>query len=428
MRSVEVLVVGAGASGMMAAITAARGGRRVLVLEKKNRPGKKLLATGNGRCNYTNQRQAPECYRSTCPGRAWEIVGSFDGERTVAWFREIGVLPGNRQGYLYPASYQAAAVLCSLEREMDRLGIEIHNEESVERIERKRNFKGEWEEGFVAVTSHGKYLAGKVIVSTGGMASPVHGSTGDGYRLVKPFSLEMVPIFPALCSLVTEKSVAKRWAGNRVQGKVVLVADGEVLAEDRGEIQLVSQGISGIPVFQVSRYAAMALAEKRRVVLYLDSMTDWDREEVLAELRRRIRRDGTQSVGDLLEGMLPDKFSGVLARESGLELSAMAGKISSESLEKLVENIKNFPVEILGVSGFEKAQTTAGGISLEEIDPPTMEVKKVPGLYLTGELLDVDGICGGYNLQWAWTTGYLAGKAAAGERDEMASGRKGSGR
>jgi len=418
MRSVEVLVVGAGASGMMAAITAAREGSRVLVLEKMNRPGKKLLATGNGRCNFTNQRQVPECYRSRCPGRAWEIVRSFDEERTVAWFREIGVLPGNRQGCLYPASFQAAAVLRSLEREMERLGIEVHREERVEGIERKRNYKGEWGAGYVVLTSRGKYLAGKVIISTGGMASPVHGSTGDGYGLVKPFSLGMVPIFPALCSLVTEKSMAKRWAGNRVQGKVSLVADGKLLAEDRGEIQLVSQGISGIPVFQVSRYAASALAEQRRVVLYLDSMTDWGRGEVLGELNRRIRRDGNQSVGDLLEGMLPDKFSGVLVRKSGLELSAEAGKIPTEAVEDLADHIKDFPVEILGVSGFEKAQATAGGISLEEIDSRTMEAKKAPGMYLTGELLDVDGICGGYNLQWAWTTGYLAGRAAAGGKDE----------
>ncbi len=414
MRSVEVLVVGAGASGMMAGIMAARGGRRVLLVEKKERPGKKLLATGNGRCNYTNQRQEPWCYRSQSPERAWEILQSFDPERTVAWFREIGILPGNRQGYLYPASFQAASLLRALEREMDRLGVALHREESVERIERRRNFKGTWEEGYVVVTDRGKYLAEKVIVSTGGMASPAHGSTGDGYGFLEQFSLEMVPLHPALCSLVTEKAIAKRWAGNRVQGKVSLMAEGTLLAQDRGEIQLVSQGISGIPVFQVSRYAASALAEGRRVTLCLDSMPDWDGEKLLAELKRRIRWNGSQSAGDLLEGMLPDRLSGVLIRGSGLSCSDRAEEISEDGLERLAGRIKNYEMDILGVAGFEKAQTTAGGISLSEVDPGTMEVVKAPGIYLTGELLDVDGICGGYNLQWAWTTGYLAGRGAAG--------------
>lgn len=414
MRSVEVLVVGAGASGMMAGITAARGGCRVLLVEKKDRPGKKLLATGNGRCNYTNEHQEPGCYRSQSPERAWEILQSFDEERTVAWFREIGILPGNRRGYLYPASFQASSLLRSMERELERLGVAIHKEESVQRIERRRNVKGAREEGYVVVTDRGKYLAERVIVSTGGMASPAHGSTGDGYRFLEPFSLEMVPVYPALCSLVTEKSMAGRWAGNRVQGEVSLMADGKLLARDRGEIQLVSRGISGIPVFQVSRYAACALGEKRRVTLCLDSMPDWEEGEVFAELERRVRWNGNQSAGDLLEGMLPDKFSRVLIRGSGLSLSARAEEISGDALERLAGQVKHFSMDILGVSGFEQAQTTAGGISLEEINPYTMEVAKVPGIYLTGELLDVDGICGGYNLQWAWTTGYLAGSGAAG--------------
>lgn len=417
MRSVELLVVGAGASGMMAAITAARGGSRVLLLEKKNRTGKKLLATGNGRCNYTNQVQAMTCYRSQCQEKAWDIIKSFDDKKTVAWFREIGVLPGNRQGYLYPASFQAASVLHALEREMKRLKIEIHREEPVEKIEIPRNVKGEGGKGYVVTSSQGKYLAGKVIISTGGMAAPVHGSTGDGYGLVKPFSLAFVPVYPALCALLVDKPYTKKWAGNRVQGRVSLMVDNEMIAEDTGEIQLVAQGISGIPVFQVSRFAAGALAERKQVFLYLDSMPEWDFEMVLEELKRRVQWNPGQSVGDLLEGMLPDKLSGVLIKEAGLDIASPAGKLTQKAIEKLVTVIKEFPIEIHGTVGFDKAQVTRGGISLEEIERYTMEVKKCPGLYLTGELLDVDGICGGYNLQWAWTTGYLAGMAAAGREE-----------
>ena len=413
MRSVELLVVGGGASGMMAAITAARSGSRVVLLEKMARPGKKLLATGNGRCNYTNERQEPACYRSKCQQKAWDIIQSFDQKDTVAWFREIGILPGNRQGYLYPASFQAAGLLHSLEREMGRLAIEVHREEPVERIERQKNYKGEWSRGYVVTTSRGKYLAGRVIVSTGGLASPAHGSTGDGYGLVRGLSLKMVPVHPALCGLEVREVYAKKWGGNRVQGRVSLQVAGETLAEDTGEIQLVNQGISGIPVFQVSRFAAQPLEEHKAVVLYLDSMPDWGKGEILEELRRRVGWNSQQSLGDMLEGMLPDKFARALIEESGHKIQDRAGNISDSSLKGLRDYIKGFPVKIHGMAGFEKAQVTAGGISLEEIDSHTMEVRKSPGLYLTGELLDVDGICGGYNLQWAWTTGYLAGKAAS---------------
>lgn len=413
MRSVDVLVAGGGASGMMAAITAARGGSRVLVVEKKNRPGKKLLATGNGRCNYTNRVQAAECYRSRCIDKAWEIIRSFDEKETVAWFREIGILPGERRGYLYPSSFQAAAVQHSLEREMARLGIELHREETVQSVEKWQGRNGT---GYVAVSDAGKYLARNVIICTGGRAAPCHGSTGDGYRIVQPFSLAMVPVYPALCSLVAEKAYAGKWSGNRVQGRVSLTADGELLAEDAGEIQLVSHGISGIPVFQVSRYAAEALSENRNVVLFVDSMPEWEEKEVFAELCRRIQRDKKQGAGDLLTGMLPDKYSGVLLCESGIDPSDRAEHISEKPLKKLAQFIKKFPVEIQDTAGFEKAQVTSGGISLDEIDAATMEVKKCPGLYLAGELLDVDGICGGYNLQWAWSTGYLAGRAASGAK------------
>lgn len=412
MRSVDLLVVGAGASGMMASITAARSGSRVVLLEKMARPGKKLLATGNGRCNYTNERQDSACYRSQCVQKAWQIIQSFHEKDTVAWFHEIGVLPGKRQGYLYPASFQAAGLLHSMEREMERLGIELHREEPVERIERQKHDKGERTPGYVVTTNREKYLAGKVIISTGGMASPVHGSTGDGYDLVRGLFLKMIPVHPALCGLVVREAYAKKWAGNRIQGKVSLQVSGETLAEEAGEIQLVNQGISGIPVFQLSRFVSPPLEEHKAVFLYLDSMPDYSREEILKELRRRVRWNNRQSLGDLLEGMLPDKFSHVIIEESGHKIKDRVGKISENSLKRLRDNIKAFPVKIHDVAGFERAQVTAGGISLEEIDSSTMEVRKSPGLYLTGELLDVDGICGGYNLQWAWTTGYLAGKAA----------------
>lgn len=407
MRSVQVLVVGGGASGMMAAIMARRCGAGVLLLEKKNRLGKKLLATGNGRCNFTNRVQAAEYYRSHQPEFPWKVLQKFGWEDSVAWFDEIGVLSRDRDGYFYPFSGQASSVLHAMERELKRLKTEIHMEEEVVEItcRGRKNF-----EGFVVTTSKGAYLARKVIISTGGMAAPVHGSTGDGYGFAKNLGHHLVTPVPALTSLVLEGNFMKAWSGVRIQGKVSLHDEtGQLLCEDKGEIQMVAYGISGIPVFQLSRFAARELQKKRGVSLYLDSMPEYEREWLAGELLRRQKRDERQSMGDLLEGMLPDKLAGVFLKQCGMEASFVAGRVSGKQLQKLAGIMKAMRLSVKAVSGFEKAQVTAGGVCVDEINPDTMESLRCKGLYLTGELLDVDGICGGYNLQWAWTTGYLAG-------------------
>lgn len=416
MRSVQVLVIGGGASGMMAAIMARRQGAEVLLLEKNNRLGKKILATGNGKCNFTNKIQSPECYHSSRKGFPWSVIQKFGWEDSVSWFREIGILPKDRDGYLYPLSGQAVAVLHALERELWRLKTEVHIEEGVIDIWCRGK---DTSEGFVVTTERGKYIAGKVVVSTGGMASPVHGSTGDGYSFVKKLGHHLTAPVPALTSLVLEGNFMKAWSGVRIQGMVSLYSGGgditsffpkeNLLGTARGEIQMVSYGISGIPVFQISRFAARELHKGRSVALCLDSMPDYEEGWIVTELLRRQGRDGRQSMGDLLEGMLPDKLAGVLLKCSGIKISDHAENISVKRIKKLAEMIKRMWLSVKAVSDFEKAQVTSGGVCVDEVNPDTMESLCCQGLYLTGELLDVDGICGGYNLQWAWATGYLAG-------------------
>lgn len=409
MRSVEVMVIGGGASGMLAAIMAKRAGAHVMILEKKNRVGKKILATGNGKCNFTNLLQTKECYRSEDDAFAWKVIEQFGAEDSIAWFDEIGVLARQRDGYIYPASNQAGSVLRALERELKRSKIEVHLEETV--CEIQKTAKGK-EECFLVQTDREEYLATRVILATGGMASPVHGSTGDGYHFAKKLGHRIVQPVSALTSLVLDGKFMKEWSGVRVQGKVALYnQEKECLGMDVGEIQMVAHGISGIPVFQLSRYAAQEIAKKRKPYLVLDSMPQYEKEWIVDKLWKNLNRDKKQSMGDLLEGMLPDKLASVLIKENGMSPADMVTVCTKDKMIKLVETIKNMKLLIREVSGFDKAQVTAGGVTTAEVNAETMESKLCTGLYFTGELLDVDGICGGYNLQWAWATGYLAGSA-----------------
>ena len=408
MRSIEVLVLGGGASGMMAAIMAAREHAHVMILEKKNRLGKKLLATGNGRCNFTNKVQKKECYRGKDANFAWNAMQHFSAEDAIEWFDQIGILATDKNGYMYPAANQATVVLHALENELKRQKVEVKLEEAVLSVQKdsKRN------DGFVVTTDQDSYIAKRVIVATGGMAAPVHGSTGDGYELAAAFGHQLVLPASALTSIVLEGNFMKKWSGIRIQGEVFLYdQDDELLAKDRGEIQMVAYGISGIPVFQVSRFAAVELQKKRKPYLVLDSMPDHSKEWIVKQIVRRAEWNPKQSFGDLIEGLLPDKLGLVLLQQCHIDPASKAEQCLPKKIQQLAQKIKHNVLMIKEVSGFEKAQVTAGGLATGQVDPDTMESKLCKGLYFTGELLDIDGICGGYNLQWAWTSGYLAGKA-----------------
>lgn len=408
MRSIEVLVLGGGASGMMAAITAAREHAHVMILEKKNRLGKKLLATGNGRCNFTNKVQKKECYRGKDANFAWNAMQHFSAEDAIEWFDQIGILATDKNGYMYPAANQATVVLHALENELKRQKVEVKLEEAVLSVQKdsKRN------DGFVVTTDQDSYIAKRVIVATGGMAAPVHGSTGDGYEFAAAFGHQLVLPASALTSIVLEGNFMKKWSGIRIKGEVFLYdQDDELLAKDRGEIQMVAYGISGIPVFQVSRFAAVELQKKRKPYLVLDSMPDYSKEWIVKQIVRRAEWNPKQSFGDLIEGLLPDKLGLVFLQQCHIDPASKAEQCLPKKIQQLVQKIKHNVLTIKEVSGFEKAQVTAGGLATGQVDPDTMESKLCKGLYFTGELLDIDGICGGYNLQWAWTSGYLAGKA-----------------
>ncbi len=410
MQEEEIIVVGAGASGMMAAVAAAGDGGRVLVLEKMKRAGKKLLATGNGKCNFTNSRQERDCYRGEDTPFIWSALRRFPHERVLRAFYDMGILPSERGGYYYPASGQAASVVEALLRQMEHRKVRLHTREAVKSLCPSTDGGN----GFVVTTARETYHAARVILAAGGMASPVHGTTGDGYLFARDMGLDVLEPLPALTSCTLRGNFREEWAGVRTQGQITLFdGSGGYLAQDQGELQFVASGISGIPVFQVSRYAARALSHNDHPYLLMDCMTSYTQEELEREIMGRRKRFPEWSALDSLDGMMHRKLAKALLKCLLMDPGDRIGGWTMRQICRVAAKIKSWRLEITAVGGFDRAQVTCGGVLTDQIDPATMQVKRRPGLYITGEMLDVDGICGGYNLQWAWTSGYLAGKDAA---------------
>ena len=388
---IDVAVIGGGASGIMAAIFAARHGKNVCILEKNPRIGKKILATGNGRCNFTNINAKEQDYNSEFVGPA---LACFSANKVISFFKELGLLSRvEAEGRVYPLSGQATSVLDVLRLELSRLSVKIITDFDVEKIEKNNA-------GFVIFSKNEKVEAKKVIVATGGMASPKSGSDGKGYELLKAFGHHTTKLVPSLVQLKTEKSVG----GVRAYGKVT-TASGRC---DTGEIQFNNYGISGIPVFGLAKYV------KKGEPVFLDLLPDYTEDEVIEILKSRPK----QTMETYLIGILNKALGQFLLKECRISpLSKMSDTLKEDEIIKIAKKIKSWRFDVTGTMPWDNAQVTAGGIELSEIDPKTMESKLVDNLYITGEVLDIDGPCGGYNLHWAWASGKVAGSEAAVDKD-----------
>lgn len=406
MKKRDVIIVGGGASGLVAAISAAREGANVIIIEQKDQLGKKILSTGNGRCNLTNEYMDINCFRGDDTSIVQEVLNRFGYLETIAFFEKLGVVLKERQGYIYPISDQATTILEVLRMEIERLGVRVLLNQTVKKIVRNSD-------KFNVYTTEKVFTSDAVILATGGKAASALGSDGSGYTLSKAFGHHLSPVVPALVQLKGKGNFYKRISGVRTQAKVSLYVNNEYVAEDTGELQLTNYGISGIPVFQISRYAAKAIYENKSVSVEVDFMPSMSNDVFRAFLQARLENHGYKQAEDFLVGIFHKKLIGLFLKASAIDNNSMMQVVPHEKLDKLISVCKHFKIEILGTNDFEQAQVCAGGIYTTEINPQTMESVYEDGLYLTGELLDVDGICGGYNLQWAWSTGYIAGKHAA---------------
>lgn len=410
-RGYDVIVAGGGAAGMMAAIFAARAGASVLVIEFNDRLGKKILATGNGKCNYTNRAIDLHNYYGADRAFLEQVFAAFSEQDTEDFFRGLGIEPYEQEGLLYPRSKQAKSVQEALLQEIQRLSVTLVMEKQVKRIEMT-------DPGFLVTTADKEtFTAGSVILACGGKASAIRGSRGDGYYLASCLGHEIAEPVPALVQLHAADPLVKMAAGVRADAGITTWIDDKKTAFWQGELQITDYGLSGIVVFQSSRLAAYGLLEKKDVCLEVDFLPEYAKTEAEELLQRRLQmREGNLTLEQSLQGLLHDKLIAPILKRAGLSAEKLAGDCDKENVTRLLAALRHYVVKITDTHGFSNAQVTAGGVKTDRIDPKTMESELVPGLFFAGEVLDVDGICGGYNLQWAWSSGALAGMHCIGKR------------
>ena len=412
----KVAVVGGGAAGMMAAVQAAYAGARVTVYERNDRVGKKILSTGNGKCNFSNEDMRAACYYGSGAGYVDGFYKQFGVAETKAFFRELGMRIKDRNGYLYPASEQAATVLDVLRYEMERLGIEICAGCRVTGIDGPGN-PGCRLTLETETAAYKKRTYDAVILACGGRAAPKTGSDGTGLAMAKRLGHRIVPTVPALTALRCGETFWKQVAGVRCEARLMLYIDGNAVSSVQGELQLTDYGISGIPVFQFSRIAAYALQEGRTVTVKIDLMPDpgaADTQE--AFWAQRWERQKRQSMEQFVTGTVNKKVGLLLLKLAGIRETETVCEIEGARRRKLEQLFHAFEVTVKGTNSFEQAQVCAGGVDFAEVTDRLESVRR-PGLFFAGEMLDIDGICGGYNLQWAWSSGAVAGRAAAGKAE-----------
>lgn len=405
----EVVIIGAGASGLACGIELGRRGISCLILEGKEKAGKKIYASGNGKCNLANRNISADKYHSMGVS-GYEQIRSIVPETAAAsveqFFHEIGIPFTERNGYLYPHSEQAGAVVHAMEETVTGLGGHIKCNTYVTSVEwnKKRNC-------FQIHTNEERYQCKRLVLAAGGAASPQHGSDGSGYKLAGQLGHSVTPCLPSLCGLKVQASDFQKLQGIRAKGQASLFIDNRRITVEHGEIQFTQYGLSGIAVFNLSRYAGVALHKRKQVRIDLDLCVELSEQELWTLFKQAKQISGYRNIGSVLSGIIPEKLARYLLKHQGISEEIEIRHLKPEDIKRLIQMVKRFSADITDTNTLEQAQVTAGGIPLSEIDLDTMESKLCPSCYLTGELVDVDGCCGGYNLMWAWESGRRAGQS-----------------
>lgn len=401
----DVIIIGAGASGLMAAAAAASKGARVALLEHKDDIGKKILATGNGRCNFTNTDMSVNKFHGS-KALIKNGLSQFNYSDTIRFFKELGIPAYDNAGYIYPNSRQAASVVAAFRMELMRLHVDVKTGINITDIKPADDLTG-----YCIQTDKGSFKSKRLIIACGLTASPKLGSDGSLFQQIEALGHHIQKPLPALCGFSCDGLNFKKITGVRCDATVASVIDGQMTEQNTGELQLADYGISGIPVFQISSLMSRALDKGQRVEVIIDFLPAFSDDELNGYIKdRSITTTDNRSLNEMLNGLLNNKLLLELIHKSGVSPDKKGRLLTDDDCKSLTRSIKHTAVSVKKPRGAEFAQVCAGGICTKEIDVRTLESKIHPGLYFCGELLDVDGICGGYNLQWAWTSGYIAGE------------------
>ena len=397
-----VAIIGAGASGMMAALTAAEdNNNRVILFERQQRPARKLLATGNGRCNLTNTLAAPENYHSEQKGFADTVLNAFTPQNTLDFFHALGLLTVEEYGgRVYPLSNSANSVADVLRFAVERAGIELRAPSLVREI--RRNGKG-----YTVITDVGNTDTDFVIVACGGAAGAKLGGVSDGYELLKGLGHKRTKLYPALVQLITAPEYPRALKGVRADCALKLMSGNSILAESAGELQFTDNGVSGPAAFDISRCASVT---GEGTYISADFMRDYAEEAVLDLLKNRRKALPTLESAQLFTGMLHNRLGRMMIKYANIPANLTLSQLEDTQLGAAAHACKDFRLKFVGTEGFDSAQVTAGGVKTTGFNPATLESWFNPGLFACGEVLDVDADCGGYNLQWAWASGRTAGR------------------
>ena len=397
-------IIGGGASGMAAALAAAeKPGTQVVLMERQARVGRKLQATGNGRCNLTNLHADSRGYHGDEPDFAHAAIAAFGPVQTLAWFRRLGLYTvAEESGRVYPYSDQANSVVDVLRFALEQENIQVRLGFEVEKVKKTLS-------GFRVEAAEEAVECDRLIVACGGLAGTKLGGTMSGYKLLRSLGHKCTKLRPTLVQLKSDWSGCASLKGVRANCDAKILKDGEVFARSRGELQFTEYGLSGPVIFEISRDVCQG---KGDWCCQLDLLPDLEEGGLLEALKSR--REGKLTAADLLTGILHNRLGRVLTQAAGIAAYVPIAQLEDGELEEVCRVAKGFRVKLTETLGMDSAQVTAGGILTSEFDPRTMESRLVSGLYACGEVLDVDGDCGGYNLQWAWSSGRMAGLHAGG--------------
>lgn len=402
MKKNNLFIIGGGASGLVAAIIAARNQLNVTIIERNPKIAKKILATGNGRCNYTNIYATPSHYNH--PEFVIPAFECFGPSETITFFEQLGIYPKTEdEGKTYPLSEQASSFFDVFAYEINRLGINVIYEATVEKITRIK-------QGFLLFLSDGtRYEADKVIIATGGKALPKSGSDGSGYILAEMLNHHIKHVYPSLTKLKLHYPFLKQLDGVKFPGTVELIHKNQSLQKESGDVLFTSYGISGPTILQLSRKAIELYNNNQEVIIKVILVNLLNKSDV----KKRLYQDSDRPIDLALVGIINKKFIPVLLKEAKIEPNTQIAKVSLKSMQILIDLLFDWRFTVNGFKGFDDAQVTVGGVDVSEINPLSMESTLNPGLYFCGEVIDIDALCGGYNLQWAWSSGYLAGLNAS---------------